>query len=205
VVHREVSAFGSASRRALAVGTLALAALVAAGARPHQKHSINSALLRPGDLLFRTGDSAQTAAVVAAEGGGWSHVGIVVRSASGGLELIHASPADEPGEFYGVRRESLEEFARHAYAIGAYRPQSDSAAAYAAARAEHYLGRHFDAQLDAESDAEIYCTELVTDAFAGSGLSLDPGRTRYTVPLLGTVSVISPNALAAMSALSRVL
>jgi len=200
-----VTVSNPASRVARVVGAVVLAALVAAGARAPARPSINAALLRPGDLLFRTGDSARTAAVVAAEGGGWSHVGIVVRSASGGLELIHASPADAPGEFEGVRRESLDAFARHAYAIGAYRPQSESAAAYAAARAEHYLGRRFDAQLDADSDTELYCTELVAEAFRGSGLSLDPGRTHYRVPLLGTVSLISPNALAAMSGLSRVL
>ncbi len=189
----------------LVLGVALLAVLPAASPAPRERPAIDEALLRPGDLLFRAGDSVHSAAVLAAQGNGWSHVGIVVRAGSGALEVIHAAPADEPGEFDGVRRASLAEFARHAHKLGAYRPQSAAAASYAAAHAEQYLGRPFDSRLDGDSDAELYCTELITAAFQGSDLPLEPARTRYTVPMLGAVSVIEPNALAAIPMLSRIL
>ena len=189
----------------LVLGVALLAVLPAASSTPRARPAIDEALLRPGDLLFRVGDSLHSAAVLSAQGNGWSHVGIVVSGGAGALEIIHASPADEPSEFNGVRRVSLLEFARHANSLGAYRPKSPAAASYAAAHADQYLGRPFDSRLDSDSDAELYCTELITAAFRGSDLPLEPARTRYTFPMLGVVSVIEPNALAAMPMLSRIL
>ncbi len=147
-----------------------------------------------GDLLFLRGTSLRTRVVLGADPDSpYSHVGMVQRRGSLVL-LLHAAPDPPvPGGASVVRAEPLVTVLRRAVHAAVYRPRSTEAEINAAVDAARtYLSRPFDADLDLDSDAAIYCTELVWRAWNQAGVELLPhgpaeistpfGRGTYALP-----------------------
>lgn len=138
-----------------------------------------------GDLLFLRGSSLRTHVVLEADPDSpYSHVGMIQRR--GGLVLLlHAAP--DPPVPHGaavVRVEPLTSVLRRAVHAAVYRPRSTEAEIDVAGdAARSYLGRPFDADLDLDSDAAIYCTELVWRAWEKAGVELLPdGPAEVSTP-----------------------
>lgn len=147
--------------------------------------TIEAAGPRPGDVLFRRGRTFLSRAVlVADEGGGFSHVGIVVAT-PGGLGVVHTLPGPN-GATGGTRLETLPDFLAAGRASDAAlyrlarRPDGDAGhpsrtAAMAAVRFAE-LAVPFDDDFDLTSEDRLYCTELVWAAYRRAGLDLAGNR-----------------------------
>lgn len=163
---------------------LALAAWPAAKRPPAQAIAIPGAVLaaaQPGDLVFRRGTDLVSDSVRLVDGGRYSHVGMLVRSAQG-WQVIHAVPAEAPGRTDTVTIDSLAAFAatERARAIGiAHVDAGPAARAKAVARVRAQLGRPFG--FDA---GQIYCTTLITAAWEQAGVPLAARSTRLHIPLM---------------------
>jgi cell wall-associated NlpC family hydrolase len=124
--------------------------------------------LQPGDLVFETSSSSQSAAIRWATGSRWSHVGIV--DVDGGKPTV----IEALGR---VSRTPWRAWTRRASRGGGYlvlRPRGlppDRRRA-AAEQARTFLGRRYDPRFG-WSDDRIYCSELVVKAYErAAGVSL---------------------------------
>jgi hypothetical protein len=163
----------------------------------------DAASLRAGDLVFRVGAGGLAPlAIRIQQQGGWTHVGMLSQ-AHGEWVVIHSAPPDEPGEFEGVREESLQEFVRHADEFGIYRHRDPKAAALAADAARQYLGEPFDATLNGQP-AHKYCSELIVAAYQHTPAPLNPPRTSLHNAVINAENVIMPEDLARVPELRRV-
>lgn len=149
--------------------------------------------LAPGDIVFRRGIGATADAVAAAStlsvgAAVWTHVGIVTRGdPSGPLAVVHAS------DDRGVVQDPPERFFSRAEAsAGSKISVKDGEGASKAALA--WLGTPFGFRV-----GEIYCTQLVLDAFESSGTILDVKARR--LPMIAPV--VLPDDLAAALAQDR--
>lgn len=165
---------------------------------------IDDSLFQEGELIFRQGDSMESIAIRATQGGGWSHVGIVVRRPNGDLVVLHAMPPTSANTTKGVDQVPIDTFLRETDAFGLYRPISAEAGRSAAIEAQHYEGRPFDAELDADTDQAIYCTELIVRAFARTEQPINPVRRQLNIPFLGHRPLILPQDLADAKGLARI-
>jgi hypothetical protein len=158
--------------------------------------SLERAVL-PGDVVFRSCLSIESAAVLAARARSrFSHVGIAVRSDSQ-MCVVHALPADRrsPG---GVLLSPWETFATapDVSAISAFRVAGISATERGriVASSLRLLGVPFNADLALETDKGVYCTQLALLALSAA----DPSILRFvhptTVGILPT-PVILPDSL----------
>lgn len=121
----------------------------------------------PGDLVFETSRSRQSAAIRWASASRWSHVGIVAR-AGGELVVIEALGTVSRTPWAAWTRR-----ARRGGDVLVLRPRGLAAAQRAAAVAEarRLLGRPYDARFG-WGDERIYCSELVVKAYErGAGVS----------------------------------
>lgn len=124
-------------------------------------------LPEPGDLVFETSRSEQSAAIQWASESRWSHVGIVER-AGGRLVVIEAL-----GRVSRTPWQAWLRRARRGGGILVLRPRGLTAAQRRAAVAEarRLLGRPYDARFG-WGDERIYCSELVVKAYErGAGVS----------------------------------
>jgi hypothetical protein len=133
------------------------------------------ARLHSGDLVFRQGRDAVSAAVLATRSASqFSHVGIL-RVVHGAVWVIHAVPAEADHATGGVKIEPLSQFGRsdRAARLAVVQPFSNlRQGERAALNAQHYVGQPFDADFNLHDDHALYCTELVARAWAPLGLNL---------------------------------
>lgn len=135
-----------------------------------------------GDLVFRQGTEAVSAAVLSVDGGPYSHVGMLVGE-PGRWQVIHATPAERADRADGVVIDSLDFYLDPARAVqyGLYQVEAEPAQRAAAVRAAYArLGDPFRIA----DPAGTYCTELVWAAWQSSGLDLAVTFTPLALPLL---------------------
>lgn len=132
-----------------------------------QTHAAD-APVEPGDLVFETSASSQSAAIQWATQSRWSHVGIVERS-DGKLAVIEALAKVSRTPWEGWRRRAR----RHGGFI-VLRPRNlpVEKREAAAVEARRFLGRKYDPQFG-WGDDRIYCSELIVKAYErGAGIEL---------------------------------
>ena len=164
-------------------------AVITACSKAEQPYSLldDDTVLRPGDLLFRRGTAMTSHAVAMADkNGAFSHVGIVADS-SGVMVVVHAVP-DEP-DFEGdpdcVKMEEVHDFfSTERATYGEICRPSDSVTAVKASQAAMAIYRQkplFDHQYNSEDTTQMYCTELVMEAYKRAGCTLTgPPTHSYT-------------------------
>ncbi|WP_024890357.1 YiiX/YebB-like N1pC/P60 family cysteine hydrolase [Luteimonas huabeiensis] len=137
---------------------------------------------RAGDLIFREGTEAVSAAVIAVDRSGYSHVGMLL-GGPGRWQVLHATPSEVPGRPDGVVIDPLAFFLdpqrarRHVvYAVRADEEQRARALAHARER----VGRRFRLA----DPSGTYCTALVWDAWRAAGVDLDVRFVRLALPLM---------------------
>lgn len=138
-------------------------------------------LLLPGDVVFRSGLSVESSAVLGARAHSrFSHVGIVAPTRDG-LRVVHALPADDAfgGE---VVSSTWAEFAvaPDVRAIGIFGAQGVTTRERdrIAAEALRLLGMPFNAALALDDTRSLYCTQLALRALSQG----DPSVKRYVRP-----------------------
>ena len=151
-------------------------------------------VLADGDIVFRRGTGLMSHTVVAADGGRYSHVGIVVDSA-GVKMIVHAVPdePDFPGDIDSVKMESPRKFFSTINAnVGEVMRYTDKNVASVAAREAMRLyrcGLLFD-----HDSTKLYCSELVERAYLRAGVSLaEKRRHDFSVPGFHFDHVIMPS------------
>ena len=150
---------------------------------------------RSGDLVLRCGYGTESRVVTAASGSAYSHIGILCRdclqrgSSTAQWMVIHAVPDEaEEGEAECVKCEPLSSFfASDRASCGAWmRVDCPDSIALAAAR---YARRKVEAKVEFDRDyllsdtTQLYCTELVYQAYLHQGLDITSGH-RHQVPTL---------------------
>jgi hypothetical protein len=129
-------------------------------------------LLRDGDLVFQESRSSQSAALMAATGSRYTHVGLLERRDGGWWVLEAVSP---------VKRTPLSDWVArgadgHAVVKRAQAVDDPAALAAVLAVAAAWLGRPYDLPFLWSDDA-LYCSELVWKAYErGAGVELTPLR-----------------------------
>lgn len=166
--------------------------------------------LSEGDILFRRGTGMLSHTVIAADGGRYSHVGIVVDS-SGVMMVVHAVPGepDFPGDPDRVKMEAVDKFYSSINAsVGEVMRHNDAKAAALAAREAlrlYRIGILFDHDYDARDTTKLYCSELIERAYMHSGVSLSEGRCHdFSVPGFSFKDVIMPSDIYRCSQLKSV-
>lgn len=137
--------------------------------------------LEPGDLVFETSSSSQSAAIQWATRSPWSHVGIV-DVAKDGVFVIEALGKVSRTPWAAWRRRALR-----GGALLVSRPRALSAAQREAAvvRSRSFLGRRYDPRFG-WGDDRIYCSELVVKAYErAAGVSLGRRERVGDLRLLG--------------------
>ena len=156
-------------------------------------------VLADGDVVFRRGSGMMSHTVVAADGGKYSHVGIVVDSA-GVKMIVHAVPdePDFPGDTDRVKMESPRKFFSTINAdVGEVMRHADKNVARVAAREALRLyrcGILFDHDYNDNDSTKLYCCELVERAYLCAGVSLAGHRRHdFNVPGFHFEHVIMPS------------
>lgn len=148
----------------------------------------DSVQLKPGDVVFRLGESLESNVVnVADRGGLYSHCGIVVDSA-GEHRIVHAVPdeLDFPEDVERVKMDRVDVFFRQDRAwAGAVTRMDDSIAAVRAAEAAKEVFMRntlFDNDYDDQDSTKFYCSELIWHAYKKAGYDIiGPDRHSYNV------------------------
>lgn len=161
-----------------------------------------------GDVIFRQGTEAVSHMVRALDQGVYSHVGLLVGQ-PGAWQVVHATPAERPGQPDAVVLDSLEFFLApqraRAFAVDRVDAPSAQARQQAVAWALAQVGRPFALQGTdhaASTDDGIYCTTLVWQAWQRSGLDWQVAFIQVQMPLLGGRYLL-PSALAQSPRLQR--
>lgn len=155
-----------------------------------QPVTIDTTLLRNGDIIFRNGLSTESRLVTGLSKGKYSHVGMAYKY-QGRWCVIHAVPGEAPkGQPEYLKCEPLALFlaADRACAADVRRVPCDSIhAARAAEKALQKVREHvvFDNRYDDSDTTQLYCTELVSLAYRSQGIDL-VGAHRTEVPYPGT-------------------
>ena len=159
--------------------------------------------LKPGDIVFRLGNSIESTAVLIADRNGeYSHCGIAVDSA-GQIRIVHSVP-DEPdfdGDVDRVKMDRPEMFWRNDRAVagGFCRMENDTVAplkAAEAAKAAFYRNTLFDDDYDDKDTTRLYCSELLYNAYLHAGYDIaGPERHTYNVIIQSFDSVIMPSQI----------
>lgn len=158
--------------------------------------------LRPGDIVFRLGNSLESSAVIIADrDGSYSHCGIVVDSA-GSIRIVHSVP-DEPdfdGDVDRVKMDRPEMFWRidRAAAGAVCRMQDSLAAKKASEVAKKAFERNtlFDDEYDDKDTTKLYCSELVYYSYKRAGYDLvGPERHTYDLFFVSYDSCIMPSQI----------
>lgn len=140
------------------------------------------AAAQPGDLIFRQGTEAISDAVLAVDGGPFSHVGLLL-GGPGHWQVLHATPSEMAGRPDGVAQDTLAFYLDPArarrYAVY-HVPADDTQRQAAVAFALKMLGRAFRLA----DEAGTYCTLLVWEAWQQAGVDLHIEFTPLSLPLL---------------------
>lgn len=147
--------------------------------------------LRAGDIVFRRGGGFTSHAVLIADPEGeYSHVGIVAYSA-GRMMIVHAVPGepDFEGDPDRVKMERPERFFSNMNACCGCvcRVDDKNVAARVAQEAMAVYRRHtlFDHDYDRKDTTRMYCTELVTFAFAKAGCKIVSDNCGHNINMPG--------------------
>ncbi|MDR0480627.1 MAG: hypothetical protein LBG66_01930 [Gallionellaceae bacterium] len=135
-----------------------------------------------GDLIFRQGTEAVSGAVMLADGGGYSHVGMLAGEPGHWL-VVHATPSEVPGRPDAVVVDTLEFFTapERSNLQTVYHVQADDKLhQQAVINAQAQIGRPFR-MADPQG---IYCTQLVSQAWRDAGLDLQVKPTHLHLPLI---------------------
>ena len=167
-------------------------------------------VLTEGDIVFRRGTGLMSLTVVAADGGKYSHMGIVVDSA-GVKMVVHAVPdePDFPGDTDRVKMEPPSKFFSTINAmVGEVMRPTDKNVAREASREALRLyrcGILFDHDYDDTDSTKLYCSELVEMAYLKAGVSLaEERRHDFVVPGFHFEHVIMPSDIYESSLLRTV-
>ena len=178
---------------------VSLLAISCSGSRGNRSILPDGLVLADGDIVFRRGTGLMSHTVVAADGGRYSHVGIVVDSA-GVKMIVHAVPdePDFPGDIDRVKMESPRKFFSTINAnVGEVMRHTDKNVAREAAREAMRLyrcGLLFDHDYDDHDSTKLYCSELVERAYLRAGVSLaELRRHDFSVPGFHFDHVIMPS------------
>lgn len=156
---------------------------------------------QPGDIIFREGTEAVSDAVMAVDGGPFSHVGLLIGK-PGAWQVLHATPSEIPGRPDGVVVDTLSFFvdsqrAKH-YAV--YHVDADAAQRALAVNAAYaMLGKPFRIA----DPTGTYCTVVVWDAWRQAGVDLGVTFTHLTLPLMNG-NYLLPSSLMASRKLSLI-
>lgn len=133
-----------------------------------------------GDLIFQTSQSRQSAAILAATGSNFTHMGIVhLRDGEPYVIEAYSTVAETPLAEWIARGEGSR---FSLYRVAHLSPEQATEAIDAAL---DYIGRPYDPFFRIGDDA-IYCSELVRLAFAKAGIQLGEEET------IGDLDVDSP-------------
>ena len=145
--------------------------------------------MRSGDLVFRRGRSVLSRMVVAAErGGGYSHVGVLIRDTDGNWKVAHSVPAEREfeGDFDRVKFEPLQKFLSADLAasgcfvhVGEALEPARLRALCDEARQAFRDSVRFDHDFDLADTTAVYCTEFVWLLYKHCGVDLSEGRRRF--------------------------
>lgn len=144
--------------------------------------------LSEGDLVFRRGTGLASRAVLTVDqkGGGYSHVGIVVKD-SGNWKVVHAVPgeADKPGEPDRVKMEPIGLFFACDRAVSGAVMRVGASPAILSRAARRAVGLYregvlFDHHYDKEDTTAMYCTELIEFVYSHAGLDLTEKKCSRT-------------------------
>lgn len=179
------------------VGTLALTlglwrgeihnteARVSCSNTPSDSWQSELGFLRPGDIVFRKGESMFSAAALALDPqSAFSHVGIVTE-ADGRILIVHSALDEAPGIVDTVRADVVSRFLApdRAVAVAVYRlrdegPEAATKSVLASRIATGFASRQvrFDRAFDLETADAVYCTELIWRAYRSAGVELVSGE-----------------------------
>ncbi|MCL2290048.1 MAG: hypothetical protein FWC34_05000, partial [Bacteroidetes bacterium] len=163
---------------------------------------IDETILQEGDLVFRRGMSVASRVVLAADKeGGYSHIGIIVKDATG-WKVIHAVPGETDKEYPEeiVKKETLSQFfaPKRAVSGAIFRlDTNENIGVLAAEKAQTLFERKlpFDHKYNLEDSTEMYCTELIVFAFQYAGIDISEGRRR-TYPAIRGEFILPSDILA---------
>lgn len=174
---------------------------------------LSKLVVEDGDVVFRRGRSLNSRAVLLADQDSrFSHVGVVIGSATSEASVVHAVPSTED-DLGGVRIEPLAEFLSEKKAVtwGVYRLAREDRLAFSkeAAKYAEKAGREgveFDSAFELVDDSKLYCTELVWRAYRAAGLDIIDGRfDEIQLPILKADLAILPSRLENSHHLQQVL
>jgi len=163
--------------------------------------------VQPGDLLFKgaaTGTGTQIAAIWSQGDKRWGHVGIAVANPDGSLSVIHADTG-APRQAGKVVRAPLTAYLSDVSELGLYQIDltGPARAAYLA-YAEAAVGRPFDRAFSLDSDASLYCTELVWRAMSEAlGEDALPAKSTRLGAVYISVSDLAEHPLLTEAAIVR--
>jgi len=193
----------------LPVLLLLLFLLVGCKQKPIFLFQIDETILQEGDLVFRQGMSIASRVVLAADKeGGYSHIGIIVKDATG-WKVIHAVPGETDATYPEeiIKKESLSQFfaPKRAVSGAIFRlDTNESIGLLAAEKAQTLFERKllFDHKYNLEDSTEMYCTELIVFAFQYAGIDISEGRRRSYPAIQG--EFILPSDILAYPKLKKV-
>ena len=146
--------------------------------------------LAPGDIIFRQGTGLLSRAVLYADTQSrFSHIGIVHFMGADPV-VIHATPGSSLAQETKIKVEPVASFLAQPQAVAAaiyrVRQAHETVGERAAAMAHAYVleERIFDSAFDLETEAALYCTELVWKSYLEAGLDLADGELDHlSLPL----------------------
>lgn len=176
----------------LAVALIFFLAFVCSACKKSKEDALKDAdNLRPGDVVFRLGDSPESNAIMVADPkAAYSHVGIVVSYADK-IKIVHACPGEnfEINDSNIVKMDRPEVFFSNKNCLqGAiYRYPGQEEAKKAAQEAVRMYEQRipFDFNFEAQDSTALYCTELINRAYQKAGVELTNG-TLHDVDMPGT-------------------
>jgi len=135
-----------------------------------------------GDLIFRRGTEPVSVAVLAVDGGQFSHVGMLLGQ-SGAWQVLHATPSEIPGRAHGVVVDSLAFFLNPARSSGhaVYRVEATHMQHQ---HAVHYALDELGKPFLVGDAAGTYCTLLVWHAWEQAGVDFETPFTAIHLPLM---------------------
>ena len=152
-------------------GWIVIAVILAIGGAAVWRMNGRISPLKDGDIIFQTSGSGQSMAVAMATHSLYSHMGIARLPPSGPIVIEAAGPVKETPLRRWIARGRMGRFA--VYRDPDLRPHQ-ATALFRAARALY--GRGYDLYFSFDN-REIYCSELVYDAYRAAGVELGRVQT----------------------------